>query len=220
MKPIIVIGAGGHAHSILAILDRLDTYEPIGFIDSTKDIGSSVYGLPILGSFDDLATTREVDLVNRFVVGIGDNYARASFAQKLKETLLEPDLPSIVDPSAVIASDVSIGPGNVIMPLAHIGAGCILDEGVIVNTCSSLDHDSVVSSYASLAPGVVTGGGVNIGHCSAVCLGVNIVHKVSIGDHTIIGAGSLVLSDLPSRVVAYGTPASIIRSRLPGTPYL
>jgi acetyltransferase-like isoleucine patch superfamily enzyme len=39
-------------------------------------------------------------------------------------------------------------------------------------------------------------------------------------DHTIIGAGSLVLGDIPGNVVAYGSPARIIRKRKAGEQYL
>ena len=39
-----------------------------------------------------------------------------------------------------------------------------------------------------------------------------ILPGVTIGENTIIGANSLVLHDIPDNVVAFGTPAKIIRS--------
>jgi acetyltransferase-like isoleucine patch superfamily enzyme len=38
-----------------------------------------------------------------------------------------------------------------------------------------------------------------------------ILKGVKIGDNSIIGAGSVVTSDIPSNVVAAGNPAKVIR---------
>lgn len=39
-----------------------------------------------------------------------------------------------------------------------------------------------------------------------------ILPGVTIGENTMIGANSLVLSDIPDNVVAYGVPAKVVRS--------
>jgi acetyltransferase-like isoleucine patch superfamily enzyme len=51
-----------------------------------------------------------------------------------------------------------------------------------------------------------------------VWLGANVVvlKGVTIGDRTIVGAGSVVTKSLPPDVIAAGVPARVIRSRLPG----
>ena len=50
--------------------------------------------------------------------------------------------------------------------------------------------------------------------------GANVVHGITIGADTVVGAGALVLDNIPERVVAYGVPAVVARSREPGEPYL
>ena len=59
-----------------------------------------------------------------------------------------------------------------------------------------------------------------MGEYTAVCLGARVVHKIRIGPHTVIGAGATVLCDLPHHVVAYGTPARVVRSREESELYL
>ena len=95
-----------------------------------------------------------------------------------------------------------------------MGAFCIL------NNNSSLDHDSKMLDYSSLAPGVSIGGNVQIGLFTAVSLGAKVIHGIIIGEHTIIGAGSIVLKNIPKYVIAYGTPAKVIRDRIVGEKYL
>ena len=48
---------------------------------------------------------------------------------------------------------------------------------------------------------------------ASITLGVTIVDRISIGENTVVGSGSLVLKDLPDNVLAYGNPAVIVRSR-------
>ena len=47
-------------------------------------------------------------------------------------------------------------------------------------------------------------------------IGVNsiILPGVTIGDNVIIGAGSVVTSDIPSNMIAVGSPARVIRKNL------
>ena len=52
---------------------------------------------------------------------------------------------------------------------------------------------------------------VHIGNLVWIGAGVVICPGVSIGDNTVIGAGSVVTKDLPSDVVAYGNPCRVIR---------
>jgi acetyltransferase-like isoleucine patch superfamily enzyme len=61
---------------------------------------------------------------------------------------------------------------------------------------------------------------VKVGGFSAVGLGANVVQKVTIGEHTVLGAGATLLKDLPGGVVAYGVPARVVRGREIGERYL
>lgn len=45
---------------------------------------------------------------------------------------------------------------------------------------------------------------------------VTVLQGVTIGSHTIVGAGSVVTRDLPPGVIAAGVPARVIRKRLDG----
>jgi acetyltransferase-like isoleucine patch superfamily enzyme len=54
---------------------------------------------------------------------------------------------------------------------------------------------------------------VRLGAFSVLAMGAIVVPGISVGEDTVVGAGSTVLDDLPDRVVAYGTPCRIIRAR-------
>lgn len=52
---------------------------------------------------------------------------------------------------------------------------------------------------------------VKIGKCVWLGAGVIILPGVTIGDNSVIGAGSVVTKDIPSDSVAYGNPARVAR---------
>lgn len=53
---------------------------------------------------------------------------------------------------------------------------------------------------------------VHIGKNCWIGAGVTIVPGVTIGDNTVIGAGSIVTKDIPANVVAVGNPCKILRT--------
>ena len=125
-----------------------------------------------------------------------------------------------IHPKAVLGKDILLGCGNVFMPGAIVNANSIIHDFCIINTNSSLGHDGIMDSYSSLAPSVCTGGSLKLGRFSAISLGVNIINGIEIGQHSVIGAGSLVVDHFGDNIVAYGSPARIIRKRAVGEPYL
>ena len=52
---------------------------------------------------------------------------------------------------------------------------------------------------------------VTVGNNVWIGAGVHILPGVSIGDNTVIGAGSIVSKDIPANVLAAGNPCSVIR---------
>ena len=95
---------------------------------------------------------------------------------------------------------------------AVLAARVKLGISVIVNTSASLDHETIVGDGSHIGPGATLAGCVNIGKNCFIGAGAVIGSRVNIGSNTIIGAGSLVLKDIPDNVVAYGSPARIIRN--------
>jgi acetyltransferase-like isoleucine patch superfamily enzyme len=55
--------------------------------------------------------------------------------------------------------------------------------------------------------------GVTVGDDCWLGSGVSVVDGVTIGSHTVVGSGSVVVKDLPEKVVAVGAPAKVVRER-------
>ena len=220
MQNVIIFGASGHGSVVLDCLEKEGKYNLIGFVDSYKKKGSRINGYEVLGSEFDLPY-----LINRFnivggIVAIGDNWIRKLIVDRILKIVPNFNFVNTVHPKSILGKDVLLGCGNVFMPGAIVNANCTIHDFCIINTNSSLGHDGLMESYSSLAPSVCCGGNLYLGQFSAVSLGVNIINGIEIGRHSVIGAGSLVVESFGDNIVAYGSPAKIIRKRIIGEPYL
>lgn len=219
-EDIIIFGASDHTKYTIDIIEQEGQWNIAGILDHEKKAGDKFAGYEILGKDADLPEVAREHDIDKGIVAIGDNYIRYKVARKVRE--MNPDFTFVkaIHPSARIGKNVTIGEGTVIMAGVIINNDCVVGESCFLATNSSLDHDSSVGNFSSFSPGVTTGGNVVIGSCTAVGLGANILHGKSIGNHTMVGAGALVVKDVDNNVVTYGVPARVIRNRLNGEKYL
>ena len=217
---LLLIGASGHAKVIIDMIDKAGAHEIIGLVAEDPTVDGMLCGYPILGGLDALPLISAERRFDGLIVAVGDNWRRSEVARRILTSLPAADFVSAIHPSAQIARCVDIGRGTVVMAGAVINSGCRIGQHCVVNTRASIDHDSVIGEFVSIAPAAALGGNVRVGDFSAICLGSMVIHGLNIGEHTVVGAGATVVRDVPSYVVAYGTPARVIRERRKGQRYL
>lgn len=220
MKNIIIFGASGHGSVVLDIIESEGQFQPVGFIDSYKRKGIVIHGYEIIGNEYDLPFLIEKLNIYGGIVAIGDNWSRKIMVNRILKIVPRFHFINAIHPAAVIGKNVQIGQGTVIVPGTIVNANAQIGDHCILNTSSSLGHDSILSDFSSLAPRVCTGGALNLGVCSAISMGASVIENITIGKHSVVGAGALVLNDVPDYVVAFGSPAKVMRQRRIDDPYL
>lgn len=116
-------------------------------------------------------------------------------------------LVTVVHPSAVMGSEVTVGQGSVIMPGAILNAGTRVGDNAIVNTGVTVDHDCVLEEGCHISPGAHLSGGVVVGAEAHVGIGASVLPNVRIGPGAVVGAGAVVLRDIPAGQTWAGNPA-------------
>lgn len=202
------MGAGGIA-TVAFDIAIARGFEVAGFLDDNPlRYGTTFRGGTVLGGFDLLPELRNQG-VTQASVAFGDCAGRLKSASLVRSLGFE--MPNLVHPGALIAPSAELGPGAIVMPGAIVSTGAKVGANVILNTACSVDHDCRVAEGAHIAPGVHISGRVTIGRASWLGPGAVVLEDVNIGADALIGANSLVLKDIPDGVVAYGTPARVIR---------
>ena len=119
----------------------------------------------------------------------------------------------IPQPSIELGDYCTLSPGVRLIAAQRIEAGhsCTFAANVYV---TDADWHGVYHRVFPPGPtaGVKLGNNVWLGEQAIVLKGVTI------GDNSIVGAGAVVVSDLPANVVAAGNPARIVANLDPATP--
>lgn len=108
-----------------------------------------------------------------------------------------------------IGNRVSISGNTTISAVrsVQIGNDVLIASGVFI-----CDHTHQTTGIKAIRDQGITGiAPVSIGAGSWIGQNVVIMPGVSIGEGAVIGANSVVTKDVPSRTIAFGTPASIYR---------
>ena len=204
----VIFGASRQGRVVLEVLRAQRLCHVIGFLDDDRGKhGASIAGVSVLGGTDWIL--RPVERKLAAIVAIGRNDARLKIGEELRAHGVE--LLNAIHPSAVVMSGITLGTGILVCAGAVIVTGTLVRDSVVVNTGASVDHDCVLEAGAYLAPGVHTAGCVEIGHAAFIGVGAILGPGVKIGAGSIIGAGSLVLSNIPPNVLAFGSPAKVVK---------
>ena len=208
---ILILGAGGHGRVVLDILLADAGCEVIGFLDNNPSIqGRRIDGIPVMGTIDELESIVETSGATGVVIAIGDNGTRRGLSRRIQ--LAGITLVNAIHPTASIARNAMLGRGVVVAAGVVVCANCQIGDVVILNTGCIVDHQTMIGEGSHICPGVRVAGRVKVESGVFVGIGATIVPHVTLGCEAIVGAGSVVLEDVPDLATVVGVPARAIKS--------
>ncbi len=211
---IIIWGGTGQAKVIRPIIEHYGS-KVVAVIDDTPGLPSPFPDVEIWRGYEGFkqwAAQEKSRSEIGFCIAIGNPHGRARL--RLHDLLIKEGLSaiSIAHPSAIIAENAIIGEGAqilagaIIQPEAKIGKECI------INTGASVDHEDILEDGVEIAPGAVLAGLVRVETCAWVASGAIILPRLTIGADSIVGAGAVVIENVPPRTVVVGIPARKLKS--------
>lgn len=204
MEQVFLFGAGGHGRAVAEVIRREGRCQVVSVLDDDPR-SSPPPGLGELAGGRECLQQLAGQGVRAGVIAIGNNADRELVSTLVVAAGLS--LVTVIDPSAVVASDARIGPGSVLMPFSFAGAATSIGRCSIVNTGASVDHDCAVGDFVHIAVGSRLVGGCSVGSRSFIGAGAVLGRPVTLGERVTIGAGSAVIDDVSDGVVAVGVPA-------------
>lgn len=206
---VLILGAGFYGEAMCELALELG-YEIEGFYDDDeKKIGAQVMEVPVLGSIKDFI--KKATKNQNVIVAIGKNTIRRNLLEQIRS--FGANTPTLIHPSSIIFKSAKIGQGVYIQPKVFvwtkviIGDDCILSPNVVIAHHSHLEPGCLVSTNAAV------GANIHIGKDAFLGMSCNITTGVSsIGENSLIGAGSVVVKDVEKNTVVVGVPAKFLRS--------
>jgi sugar O-acyltransferase (sialic acid O-acetyltransferase NeuD family) len=118
---------------------------------------------------------------------------------------------TLVHPTAYVSPLARVGSGTFIGARSVVAPGASLGEHVFVNRGATIGHDTTIGAFSRIQPGCNVGGLSAVGRGVTIGIGATLVDRLVIGDNAVVGAGSVVMEDVPDDAVVYGAPARVRR---------
>lgn len=210
-KPLVVIGAGGHA-SVLAETLLTEGRKIIAVVSPEIIMDSSpLAGISRLTSDEALLTTyspEQVELVNGMGAIPGNDLHFRLFNYFSEHgyrfvSVISPN--ATVSKYAQLADGVQIMTGAIVQTNASIGTNCIINSGAII------EHDCCIGAHNHIAPSATLSGGVITESQVHVGTGACVIQGIKIGNKSVIGAGCSVVRDVPAMQVIIPARCRILR---------
>jgi len=209
MKDIVIIGAGGFGREVAWLIEDINKVQPewniIGFVDDNKELlGTDHNGYKVVGNLEWLSKQKY------FVVNaIGDPKIKKNCMALLDSS--DNVYPTLIHPNVIISDTSNVSEGAIICAGNIITVNVTIGKHVIINLDCTIGHDAIIQDYTTVLPSVNVSGFVDLAPCVSVGTGSALIQGVKVGENTIIGAGSVVVKNLPANCTAVGSPAKPIK---------
>lgn len=212
MRDLIIFGASGFGREVAWAVERMNAVTPtwnlLGFLDDDDTIqGSEINGYRVLGKTGDIKEYPDA----YFVCAVGASRVREKIINNMKSINPAIKFGTVIDPSVEMSDLVTIGEGSIICAHTIITVNISIGNHVIINLDCTIGHDAILQDFVTLYPSVNVSGNTNIGHAVELGTGMQIIQGKTVGDYSIVGAGAVVVKDIPEKCTAVGSPAKPIK---------
>ncbi|MBO7428204.1 MAG: acetyltransferase [Paludibacteraceae bacterium] len=206
MKPLILIGGGGHCKSLIDVAESAG-YRIAGILDRPEELGKKILNYEVIGNDDDIP--KYVGSAE-FIISVG--YIRnPDLRIKLYELVKQQggQFATLIASTAYVSQYASLGEGTVVMHHAFVNAEATVGKNVILNTFSNIEHGSIVGDQCHISTGVMVNGDCKVGNNCFIGSGSVLYNGVSITDGVVVSAGSVVRRPISIKGVYSGNPAGL-----------
>lgn len=212
MKELYIVGSGGFGREVAWLVKRInqqnEEWKLKGFIDDDEKLaGSIIDGYPVIGGTDYF---NRIGHESWIVCAVGSASTRKKIINKLERNP-NVNFATLIDPSVMLSDSVSIGEGSILCAGTIATVDIHIGKHVIVNLDCTIGHDAIIDDFVTIYPSVNVSGNVTVGEESELGTGTQIIQGKTIGKETIVGAGAVVVRNIPDKCTAVGSPAKPIK---------
>ena len=202
MEKINIFGGNGHAKVVIEAIRSHDTYGSITVQDLNPQVKSCL-NLTVVQRVEELDTSVPC------IIGVGNNETRKKMVDNYKDHFHF--APPIIHSAATVSKSASIGEGTVVFAQTAINAEAKIGKHCIINTGAVVEHECILEDFVHISPTAALGGDVHVGEGTHIGMGAKVIQGIRIGKWCTIGAGAVVIEDIPDNCTAVGVPAKPIK---------
>ena len=206
----IIIGAGTYGEVYLAYLQEVGV-DVIGFLDDDPNVQNKlIKDIPVLGPASILPFLKESHGVEAVYCPLGNNRLRVKFLSEAIE--LGYKTPNYIHPSVTLSPRVKLGKGVYILLGANIMPDTKIEDFVMISMGVNIAHHNILKTGTFLSTGCNFGASIVAEPYTYCGIGSTIMTGLHVlGIDCLIGAGAVVIKDVPDGAIMAGVPAKILK---------
>jgi sugar O-acyltransferase (sialic acid O-acetyltransferase NeuD family) len=180
-----------------------------GFIDNDpQKRGTTFYGYPVFGGVDCVP-----DLVGDDVVFVNLITGSLKARYRVTRDVITGGgrLANFIHPSVDLTM-TTFGLGNYVQEQVIVQAGVVVGDNSSIHMGALIGHETTIGNTVFIAHAVSVSGSCRIGDGCFIGTNATILPRLTIGKWSTIGAGAVVVRDVPDYAVVVGNPARVIRT--------
>ena len=109
---------------------------------------------------------------------------------------------------------VEITTGISIPPSVKIGKGFVVEHfgGIVINAGTQFGKNCTITHGVTMGNKIPGGGAPVIGDDVYICVDAKVLGDITVGHHSIIGAGSILMESVPPYSIVAGSPAKVVKT--------
>ena len=201
MRKLAIFGCGGMGRELAYWASESAQNEIVFVVDDGNTNELQIDGIPVFALSEFSRDGYE------WLVAVGEPSSRKKLVEKVRSKV---QFATFIHPTARVARTSTLGVGAIIGPGVGISVNVCIGSHTIINARSTIGHDSRIGDFVTISPHVAIMGNCKVGKESF--LGTNSCFKegTTIAEESVIGMGSVVISNLDSGVYV-GNPARQIK---------
>ena len=194
---IILFGAGGHALSVIDVIEKTKRFKILFLLDS---FSGNINGYKVFKQRKDLEYYKRY--TNNVFITIGQiknsNLRESLFKKLIRKKYI---LPKIISPLSYVSKSAKIESGTIVMHHALVNSKSEIGKNCIINTKSLVEHGSKIMNNCHLATSSVVNGDCIIKNNSFIGSNATIIQGIKVGSNSIVGAGKTLKKNLPNNSI-------------------
>lgn len=212
MKDIFIIGAGNFGREVAQLIKDINQdkkeWNLLGYIDETATKqGTLINNNPVLGGFEWIEKNQDKNLWA--VCAIGNPKIKYSLLNRVAPYKI--NFGNLIHPNVIKNDFIEMGYGCIVCAGSFLSVNTKLGNFVSINPSCGIGHDTTIDDYTTLYWNVTLSGNVKILEGCEIGSKVAVIPQRTVGKWCIIGAGAVVVKDLPDNCTAVGVPAKPIK---------
>lgn len=209
-QQLIIIGARGFGREVYFLAQECIAAGTLdiaikGFLDDKADALDSYCGYPPI---IDSVEKYQIEPDDVFICALGDVRYKKQYAEMIIDK--GGRFISLIHPSATIKHNATVASGCIILDQALISVDVTIEDFVTVQPFSVIGHDARIGKWSHLNTYSFMGGFATLAQGATLHTGAKIVPHKKVGEWATVGAGSVVIRNVPANISVFGIPATKI----------